>query len=95
VALKWNEQTLAAIRQFTPPPPAAARALALAHTAMYNAWTAYDAKAQPTLTAGWARQSGLAAADLPNYKAKAISYAAEKTLASLFGPMAGEFKAFP
>jgi hypothetical protein len=65
VVLKWNEQALAAIRRFAPPPPAAARALAMTHTAMYNAWTAYDAKARPTLTAGGARQSGLAAADLP------------------------------
>ena len=42
IALRWNQVTLEAIRQSTLPPPAVARALAIVHTCMYDAWAAYD-----------------------------------------------------
>jgi len=45
VVLVWNEAVLAAIRATRPAPPVAARALAIVHTAMYDAWAAYDRRA--------------------------------------------------
>ncbi len=48
VVLTWNEAVLAAIRATRPAPPVAARALAIVHTAMYEAWAAYDPRAVGT-----------------------------------------------
>src|SRR4029453_12069408 len=45
--LRWSEQTLAAIRALKTGPTVNARALAIVHTAMYDAWSAYDAPAVP------------------------------------------------
>jgi hypothetical protein len=39
-ALRWSEQTLAAIRALKTGPTINARALAIVHTAMYDAWAA-------------------------------------------------------
>src|SRR5919112_1905943 len=52
VALRWDEQTLAAVRVAKPAPAVVARHLAIVHTAMYDAWAAYDAKALGTRTGG-------------------------------------------
>ncbi len=49
VAVGWNNVALAAIRASRVAPPIAARALAVVHTAMYNAWSAYDAVAISTV----------------------------------------------
>jgi hypothetical protein len=92
VVLHWNDQALVAIRAVAPPPPVTARALAIMNTAMYDAWTAYDATAVPTQRAGWARRP--AAEHLLEYKSVAISFAAERTLRNLFPSMAGDFTAF-
>src|SRR5215207_5008354 len=43
VVLQWNEVTLQAIRDTRPLPTVAARALAVVHTAIYDAWAAYAA----------------------------------------------------
>src|SRR5215203_2827975 len=48
LVLQWDEVTLQAIRDTRPPPPAAARALAIVHTAIYDAWAAYDSVAVDT-----------------------------------------------
>jgi hypothetical protein len=48
VVLQWNALVLQAIRDTSPAPPVAARALAIAHTAMFDAWTAYDGHAVGT-----------------------------------------------
>ena len=42
LVLVWNEETLEAIRKLPPAPTVAARALAIVHTAIYDAWAAYD-----------------------------------------------------
>ena len=42
VALRWNATLIEAIRRTTFRPMWAARALAMVHTAMYDAWAAYD-----------------------------------------------------
>ena len=48
VVLQWNAVALQAIRDTAPAPPVAARALAITHTAMFDAWAAYDRKAVGT-----------------------------------------------
>ncbi|HEX2157366.1 MAG TPA: hypothetical protein VHS79_10375, partial [Actinomycetes bacterium] len=42
LVLVWNEETLEAIRTLSPGPTVAVRALAVVHTAIYDAWAAYD-----------------------------------------------------
>lgn len=42
VAIGWNKVVLAAIRATRAAPPMATRAMAVVHTAMYDAWAAYD-----------------------------------------------------
>src|SRR5215203_7553116 len=51
-ALRWSEQTLAAIRALKTGPTVNARALAIVHTAMYDAWAAYDPVAVGTRLGG-------------------------------------------
>ena len=82
VVLTWNEAVLAAIRATRPAPPVAARALAVVHTAMYDAWAAYDDRAVGTRLgfvpgAPGGRRSATA-------KGAAIGYAAHQTLLDLF-----------
>ncbi len=52
VVIQWNNAVLQAIRNVNPGPTIAARALALTHTCMYDAWTAYDTNAVPTQSNG-------------------------------------------
>lgn len=44
----WTRTALQAIRSVKPGPPMVARSLAVLHTCMYNAWTAFDDKARAT-----------------------------------------------
>jgi hypothetical protein len=86
LVLKWNQAALDAITDLAVPairrtPPVAARSLAIAHTAIYDAWAAYDNTAKPT---NGARASG-SAAD----QQLAISHAAYQTLTALFGDRFG------
>lgn len=82
IVLKWNNATLEAIKINKTPPPMAARNLALVHTAMYDAWTAYDDVAFSTLFDGFCRRPK-DERTLEN-KQKAISFAAYKVLLNLF-----------
>jgi hypothetical protein len=80
VVLTWNEAVLAAIRATRPSPPVAARALAVVHTAMYDAWAAYDPRAVGTRL-GFIPppvDRGTAA------KTEAVGYAAYHTALDLF-----------
>ena len=82
VVLQWDEVTLQAIRDTRPPPPAAARALAVVHTAIYDAWAAYDSLAVGTRLLGRLRQPS--GERTQANKEKAISFAAYATLVDLF-----------
>jgi hypothetical protein len=86
VVLKWNEQLLETIRQDPPGtgPTVSSRALGVLHTAIYDAWSAYD-PAKATLENGNTPQplSPDPAVNDAN-KSKAISFAAYKTLVDLF-----------
>jgi Domain of unknown function (DUF6851)/VCPO second helical-bundle domain len=48
VVLRWNEAFLEGVRNSKLGPPMVARALAIAHTCVYDAWAAYDNKAVGT-----------------------------------------------
>src|SRR5215217_4381870 len=92
VVLRWDEETLTAVRATKPPPTVVARALAMVHTAMYDAWAAYDAKALGTRTGASLRRPS--SEYTSNYKSKAISYAAYRVLLDLFPSRASDFSGF-
>lgn len=87
----WNQVALQAIRDARPGPPMAARSLAIVHTSMYNAWTAYDQAAQPTPHGVPARRP-IAEHTAAN-KAAAMSHAAYLTLADQFPTRKADFDA--
>ena len=92
VVLRWDEATLAAIRATKPGPTVVARALAIVHTAMYDAWAPYDPTAVGTELGGTLRRP--AAERTMEYKSEAISYAAYRAASDLFPAKAGDFAAF-
>jgi hypothetical protein len=80
--VQWNNTALQAVRDLNPGPTIAARALAIMHTAMYDAWAAFDPVAVPTRPNGIPRHRG------PNQglgsKNQSISFAAYRALLDLF-----------
>jgi hypothetical protein len=82
VVLGWNQQVLDTIQQTRLGPTIAVRALAVVHTAIYDAWAAYDSVAVPTMANGNGRQP-LAERTVAN-KNKAVSFAAYLALVDLF-----------
>lgn len=82
VVLRWDEAALQAVRNTRLGPPMVARALAIAHTAMFDAWAAYDGVAVGTQL-GAAFRRPIAERTLAN-KQQAISFAAYRTLTDLF-----------
>lgn len=81
VASKWNQFALDAIAATRTSPPVAARVLSMIHTAMYNAWTAYDDCAVSTAT--YSRLRRPAVEHTPENWQKAYSYAAYRVLVEL------------
>jgi len=80
--LVWDEAVLHGIRATKPGPTVAARALAVAHTAMYDAWAAYDESAYPWAPhEDWRRP---AAERTAAAKAEAVSYAGHRAVVDLF-----------
>ena len=82
VVLAWNQQILDTIQQTRLGPTIAGRALAVVHTAIYDAWAAYDPVAVPTMANGNGRRPS-AERTLAN-KNKAVSFAAYAALVDLF-----------
>jgi hypothetical protein len=82
VVLRWDEQTLAAIPALKTGPTINARALAIGHTAMYDAWAAYDATAVGTRLGGRLRRP--AAERTLAHKRMAVSFAAYRAPLNLF-----------
>ena len=70
----WNKTALEAIRVVKPGPPMVARSLAIVHTAMFDAWAAYDNVALATRTRELLRRP--AAERTPANKNKAMHVAA-------------------
>jgi hypothetical protein len=82
VIVQWNKAALEAIRQTHPGPPMVARALAILHTCMFDAWSAYDHKAVGTRLSGLVRRP--AGEQTHANKTKAVSFAAYRALQDLF-----------
>lgn len=81
VSLRWNQELLDAITAEQPGPPMAARALAVVHTATYDAWSAYDDQAVPA----YAQERRIPRARRnEDAKAAAVSAAAYAALSDLF-----------
>jgi hypothetical protein len=89
VVLLWDEAALQAIRDTRPAPTVTARALAMVHASIYDAWAAYDPRAVGTRLGGSLRRPP-AERTLAN-KNTAISYAAYRTLVNLFPARSGAF----
>ena len=80
--LLWDDAILQGIVDTPQGPTVAARAIAVAHTAMFDAWSAYDTVAVPTRPhRGWRRPLSESTED---NKLKAVSYAAYRALVDLF-----------
>jgi hypothetical protein len=82
VVILWNEAFLQGVRESKLGPPMVARALAIAHTCIYDAWAAYDHKAVGTRLGGALRQPP-PDRTLANRK-QAISFAAYRAAVDLF-----------
>ena len=82
VVLRWNNAFLQAVRNTGFPPMRVARASAIVHTCIYDAWAAYDPIAVGTRFGGSLRRP--AAEHTPPNKEKAISFAAYRALVDLF-----------
>jgi hypothetical protein len=83
LTLQWNQLTLDAIKYSKTSPPLAARALAMVHTAMYDAWSVYNECAISTNTALYLKILDDKNCTNDN-KRKAFSYAAYRVLMELF-----------
>src|SRR5258708_22459230 len=82
VAIQWNQAALQGVRDSKLGPPMVARALAIVHTCIYDAWSAYDKDALGTQFGGSLRQHP-SQRHIAN-KNKAISFAAYRALVDLF-----------
>lgn len=88
VVTQWNSVALQAIRESKLGPPMVARALAILHMCMYDAWTSFDSRAVPT------RASGIP--KVPDHRgvpvrAQAVSFAAYRVLLDLFPSQSSVF----
>lgn len=82
VVVQWSSTTLEAIRETHPGPPMVARALAMVHTAIFDAWAAYDDVAVGTRLGATLRRP--AEERTEENKHEALSYAAYRTLVDLY-----------
>jgi hypothetical protein len=81
ILASWNSAALQGIRDAKLGAPVVARALAIVHTCMYDAWAAYDERAVGTQLSGALRRPA-SERTLAN-KEQAISYAAYRALADV------------
>lgn len=89
IVLFWNQATLSAITRAKSPPTIVARILAIVHTSIFDAWSAYDTKAITTRCGDLLRRP-IAEHTISNMK-KAISFAAYRSLVNLFPTQITEF----
>src|SRR5690348_2919767 len=90
VVIQWNNICVQAIRHLHAGPPVAARALAIVHTCMYDAWTAYDPVAVGTYFPTRHLRRPSTERTLA-HKTQAISYAAYRALVDLFPSQVATF----
>src|SRR5438067_9579158 len=84
IARRWDEALLDAIRRSLPNPPVHARNLFHLSVAMWDAWAAYDARADGYLTT-----QKVTGQDVTAARNEAISYAAYRVLGSRFKKSVG------
>ncbi len=82
IVVQWDSVALVAVRNTHLGPPMVARALAVAHTAMYDAWAAYDQTAIGTQLGATLRRP--ATERTSHNKDAAVSFAAYRALVDLF-----------
>ncbi len=82
IVLRWNQAALQAVRESAIGPPMVARALAVTHTCIYDAWSAYDGRAIGTQIGERLRRPRNERT-LANIE-RAISYAAFRCASDLF-----------
>lgn len=87
VVVQWNNAALQAIAATGTGPTIGARALAIVHTSMYDAWTTYDKVAVPTMANGIPKQHR------QDWKSitESVSYAAYRALVDLFPSQVSSF----
>ena len=90
VVLQWDKIALLSIRDTRPAPTVAARALAIAHTCIFDAWAAYDENAVATMLGSRLRRPSSERTE--GNKEKAISFAAYLCLADLFPDEIGQYE---
>jgi hypothetical protein len=90
VVVMWNQVELQAVRETRLGPPMVARALAMMHTAQYDAWAAYNPVALGTRLGSELRRPR-EEWTLANKK-KALSYAAYRVLLDLFPSQSAAFQ---
>ncbi|HEY0062906.1 MAG TPA: vanadium-dependent haloperoxidase [Telluria sp.] len=91
VAFGWNAVALTALALARTPAPLAARSMAILHTAIYNAWAAYDALALSTRHGAQLRRP--LAERTPANQLRALSYAAYAVLLDQFPAQKAAFDA--
>jgi hypothetical protein len=89
--LRWNEALLDAVSAGVLGPPMVARALAVVHTAIYDAWSAYDDVAMGTRLGSALRRPS--AERTAANKQESISFAAYRALVDLFPGQEARFRA--
>jgi hypothetical protein len=82
VVLRWNNALLQGVRDSRLGPPMVSRALAVAHTCMYDAWAAYDRVAVGTRLGGALRRP--ARERRFESKVEGVSFAAYRAAADVF-----------
>jgi Domain of unknown function (DUF6851)/VCPO second helical-bundle domain len=82
VVVRWNDALLQGVRDSKLGPPMVARALAIAHTCIYDAWAAYDRVAVGTRLGGALRRP--ANERRFENKVEAVSFAAYRAAVDLF-----------
>ena len=82
VVIQWNQAALQGVRDSKLGPPMVARALAIVHTCIYDAWAAYDKRALGTQLGGSLRQPRRERTQ--ENKNEAISFAAYRASVDLF-----------
>lgn len=80
--LRWNAALLQAVRSVRFAPPQTARALATTNTCMFDAWAAYDRRADGTPFGGVLRRPK--SEHTLEHKTIAVSHAAHRALVDLF-----------
>ena len=82
IVVQWNNAALQGVRDSKLGPPMVARALAIVHTCIFDAWSAYDKKAVGTQFGARLRRPKWEHTD--TNKSKAISFATYRAAIDLF-----------